>query len=73
MKVRKGTVYEFRAVGWDIFDRNRNTPGNGMLVRVCHPRGCPPPNTMGHCHVETLDGEFIGLVSTASLHPRQRR
>jgi hypothetical protein len=31
------------------------------------PYGCPKPNTMGHCFVETLDGKFIGLVSTASL------
>jgi hypothetical protein len=69
MKVRKGMVVFFNAVGWDRFDRNANTPDNGAIVRVCTPYGCPPPNTMGHCFVETLEGEFIGLVSTASLTP----
>jgi len=70
MKVRKGAVYLFEAAGFDCFDRRENTPANGTLVRVCTPHGCPPPNTMGHCFVETLAGEFIGLVSTASLQPR---
>jgi hypothetical protein len=67
MKVRKGAVYTFRACGWDIFDRHNNTPANGIRVRVVHPYGCPAPNTMGHCHVESLDGQFIGLVSCNSL------
>lgn len=67
MRVKKNSVYVFKAAGWDIFDRRDNTPANGSKVRVCHPYGCPPPNTMGHCHVETLDGQFIGLVQTASL------
>jgi hypothetical protein len=67
MKVRKGGIYTFRACGWDLFDRKQNTPPDGTRVRVCTPHGCPPPNTMGHCFVETLDGQFIGLVSAASL------
>jgi hypothetical protein len=67
MKVRKGIVYTFNAASYDLFDRNDNTPTNGTAVRVCTPYGCPPPNTMGHCFVETLNGKFIGLVSTASL------
>jgi hypothetical protein len=67
MKVRKEGIYVFNAVGWDIYDRHENTPLNGTKVRVIRPYGCPAPNTMGHCHVETLDGEFHGLVSTASL------
>ncbi len=67
MKVRKGSVYLFNAVGWDRFDRRDNTPKDGTMVRVIHPYGCPRPNTMGHAHVEGLDGRFIGLVSTASL------
>lgn len=72
MKVRKGTTYVFEASGWDIFDRRNNTPQNGTIVRVCHPHGCPPTNTMGHCHVETLNGKFIGLVSCTSLRKVQR-
>ncbi len=67
MKVRKGSVYVFNAAGWDVFDPRDNTPANGTKVRVIHPHGCPPPNTMGHAHVEGLDGRFIGLVATASL------
>jgi hypothetical protein len=67
MRVRKGSIYTFNACGWDVFDRRNNTPTNGTKVRVCAPHGCPSPNTMGHCFVETLDGHFIGLVATASL------
>lgn len=67
MKVRKGSVYTFHAVGWDRFDRRSNTPAEGTKVRVCAPYGCPKPNVMGHCFVETMEGKFIGLVSTASL------
>jgi hypothetical protein len=72
MKVRKGSVYVFEACLLDVADRRSNTPNNGTLVRVCHPHGCPPPNTMNHAHVETLDGEFIGLVSCASLHKQTK-
>lgn len=67
MRVRKGSVYVFKASLWDIADRHANTPPDGTLVRVVHPYGCPAPNTMGHCHVATLEGKFIGLVSCASL------
>ena len=72
MKVRKGQICRFEANGWDRFDRRTNTPENGTLVRVCTPHGCPPPNTMGHCFVETLEGKFIGLVSTGSLTPAKK-
>ena len=67
MKVRKGATYTFRASLWDVADRRQHTPPDGTRVRVIHPYGCPPPNTMGHCHVETLDGHFIGLVACSSL------
>ena len=36
------------------------------MVKVVALHGCPPPNTMGCCHVE-LDGKFAGMVLTASL------
>lgn len=40
----------------------------GDTVKVVNLHGCPPANTMGHCHIEHPDtGEFLGLVSTASL------
>jgi hypothetical protein len=69
MKVKAGSVYTFRASIWDIIDRNFNTPHEGQLVRVVNLPGCPQANCMGHCHVETPGGEFIGLVACASLHP----
>jgi hypothetical protein len=72
VRVRKGGIYEFEACGWDIFDRKENTPANGTIVRVCTPHGCPPPNAMNHCFVETLDGKFIGLVSCNSLKQRSK-
>jgi hypothetical protein len=64
---------QFEACGWDVYDRRGNTPYNGTLVRVCTPYGCPPPNTMGHCFVETLQGDFIGLVHTNSLSHRTKK
>ncbi len=68
MKVRAGKAYLFQAAGWDRADRKPNTPKDGTLVRVVKLPGCPPPNTMGHCHVvEAQTDAFIGLVSTASL------
>lgn len=67
MRVRKGQVFTFKACGWDVYDRRANTPADGTRVRVCTPRGCPPPNAMGHCFVETMDGKFLGLVHTNSL------
>lgn len=67
MRVRKGQILTFRACGWDVIDRRDNTPADGTRVRVCAPYGCPPPNAMNHCFVETLAGQFIGLVSCNSL------
>jgi len=66
MKVRKGSTYTFDPVLFDRIDP-KTTLKKGDIVRVCHPHGCPAPNTMGHCHVETLDGKFLGLVHCNSL------
>jgi hypothetical protein len=65
MKVRKGNTYKFVPNGWDHFDPKTDLK-SGDIVKVVHPNGCPPPNTMGCCHVEK-DGQFKGLVSTGSL------
>ena len=43
------------------------SPNQTGLLEAAAPYGCPPPNIMGHCFVETLQGEFIGLVQTTSL------
>jgi hypothetical protein len=66
MKVRKGQKVRYNPNFLDATDARTNLQ-KGDIVKVTHCNGCPPPNTMGHCHVETLDGKFIGLVSTGSL------
>jgi hypothetical protein len=66
--IRKGRTYYYKPCGWDVADpKTALRPGD--LVRVCHPHGCPKPGTMGHCHVETLAGAFLGLVACGSLVP----
>jgi len=66
MRVRVGQKVKYVPALFDLIDPKTNLkPGDIVRVTKCH--GCPPPNTMGHCHVETLDGKFIGLVQTASL------
>ena len=68
MRVRKGGTYVYTREHslWEMTDATHDTP-SGTEVRVIHPHGCPPPNTMGHAHVESLDGQFIGLVDTRAL------
>ena len=67
MKVRANVVYVFRPCVLDVID-GRTGLTTGTRVRVMNLHGCPPCNTMGHCHVVHPEtGEFIGLVCTASL------
>lgn len=68
MKVRAGSWYAYDAQSWDRFDA-RTTLQRGEAVQVVNLRGCPPCNTMGHAHVNRVDGSFAGLVCTASLIP----
>lgn len=68
MKVRKGQKVRYNPNMMDQIDPKTNLK-KGDVVKVCHPHGCPKPNTMNHCHVETLDGKFLGLVSCNSLEP----
>ena len=70
MKVRKGQVLYYWPNGLDRMDA-RTDLKEFEQVKVIHPHGCPPPNTMGHCHVERMDGTFAGLVHTNSLHTEQ--
>lgn len=66
--MRNGTVCQYQPALLDIIDSRTNLqPGD--VVKICHPYGCPKPGTMGHAHVETLSGHFIGLVQVASLIP----
>jgi hypothetical protein len=65
-RVRVKSVYTFQPVGIDKFDpRSDAKPGD--QVRVINLRGAPKANTMGHCHIESLDGEFLGMVHVNSL------
>lgn len=68
MKVRKGSSYRYEPSFWDRIDPKTELKG-GEIVKVVHPHGCPPPNTMGHAHIE-YEGRFAGLVCTASLVPQ---
>ena len=68
MKVRLNAVYTFRAAGWDIAMPQHYDAVNGQRVRVVQLPGAPRPNTMGMAHIaDAASGEFLGMVSTASL------
>ena len=74
MKVRVGSLYAYKPVGFDLFDPCTNLT-DGEIVRVINLHGCPRANTMGHCHVaypDALAGDFIGLVLCNSLIPVKR-
>jgi hypothetical protein len=72
MRVRTGSLYFLRPVGWDAGDE-RLTCWKDHIVRVIQPHGCPRNGAMGHCFIETRQGEFIGLVLLASLQPLERK
>lgn len=65
-KVRVGKTYRYDPVMMDKFDPPYNVTA-GDVVRVVNLHGCPKANTMGHCHVQHLDGSFAGLVCCNSL------
>lgn len=71
MRVRVKSIYTFQPSIWDSFDPpvgvqcGKLKPGDS--VRVVNLPGCPPANTMRHCHIETLGGLFLGLIATDSL------
>lgn len=68
MKVRVGSKYVFNPVPLDRFD-SRSKATLGEVVRVVNVPGAPKANVMGHCHIESLDGTFLGMVLTNSLVP----
>jgi hypothetical protein len=68
MKVKAGKIYKFNPVLMDrIWDHGAIDLPEGTQVRVINLRSAPKCNTMGQCHIEHLDGRFIGMVSTNSL------
>ncbi len=70
-KVRAGATYKFVPVMMDrILDHGAIKLPEGTIVRVVNLSSAPKCNTMGQCHIEHLDGSFIGMVSTHSLQSR---
>lgn len=70
-KVRAGATYVFDATFYDIIHPSAEVK-NGDVVRVVNLKSAPKANTMGQCHIESLDGTFLGMVSTASLTPAKK-
>lgn len=68
MRVKAGKLYTYNPVAMDVWDA-RTELKRGDTVKVVNLPGCPRANVMGHCHVYK-DGEFAGLVCTASLTVR---
>ena len=70
-RVRCNAVYVFNPVLWDKimppYGVQQGIIKPGDRVKVSNLPGCPKANTMGHCHIKTLDGQFAGLVCTNSL------
>jgi hypothetical protein len=65
MRVRAKSCYILQPVpiDWEY------TAYANTVVRVINLPMAPKCNTMGQCHIETLDKVFIGMVSTNSLLP----
>ena len=71
MKVKAGRTYSYDPVGWDQLDRPYGDPIPGALLIVVNLPGCPPANSMNHCHVNFAEsGNFAGLVHCNSLRPQ---
>jgi hypothetical protein len=70
MRVRANSEYIYEAAGLHDLCSPASSATKGQRVRVVALRGCPPPNTMGHAHIEdAATHEFLGLVQTSSLTP----
>jgi hypothetical protein len=65
--MRNRAVYRLEPAG--LMDRTdaRVTGYAGREVQVIQPFGCPKNGTMGMTYVQTVEGDFIGLVSKRSL------
>jgi hypothetical protein len=71
MKVRANATYKFMPVLMDrILDHGAIDLPEGTIVRVINLPSAPKCNTMGQCHIEHLDGRFIGMVNTNSLQKK---
>lgn len=71
-KVRTGSTYVFHPTFLDKHASHLiGVVKQGDEVRVMQPYGCPKNGTMGHCYIETMSGQFVGLVCTNSLYSRK--
>ena len=66
-KVRVKSKYFYYPVMWDVLNPPFGNVSEGQAVRVVNKAGCPKANTMGMCYIESLTGEFLGMVCTNSL------
>ncbi len=73
MRVRVGQVYKWNPVLLDACDARLQSVERGLFLKVINMPGCPRANTMGHCYVETLQEEFLGLVCCNSLEPLDKK
>ena len=69
MKVRVGSLYVYNPNMLDLIDPKAPALKKGDVCRVVNLPMAPKCNTMGQCHVETVDGRFLGMVSCNSLTP----
>lgn len=65
-RVKADSWYRYEPVGIDCWDSKALVEA-GSRVQVKALPGCPPPNTMGHCHIVNEQGQFAGLVLCNSL------
>lgn len=66
MIVKVNRFYTFNPVPFDqIFEKATAAPG--QMVKVINLPGAPKANTMGQCYIESVEGDFLGMVSTNSL------
>jgi hypothetical protein len=66
-KTKNKAVYRLEPGGLLDLTSARVMAYAGREVQKTQPFGCPANGTMGMCYVQTLEGEFIGLVGLASL------
>lgn len=65
-RVYPGRVYVYRPVLFDLLHPPQKV-AEGDRVRVIELPSAPKAGACGQCHIETLSGEFAGMVMTSSL------
>jgi hypothetical protein len=64
----EATVFQFKPVGFDLFDRRAHHPEPGTRVVLTQPAGCPRNGALGHVFIkDAASGAFYGLCLKASL------